>query len=165
METHISYVGIKRHQQALTRLRVSSHNLHIERGRHCRPITPRNERLCNFCSLDQVNEEKHLLMACKFHSAERQSLLEVVIPILNSIESQTPRNHFYQSWARRKKLFYKRLPNSCMVDFTSEINRKHLVHNINDFRAPNVRTHLHWIYLSLRTFEKPKRWSIILILF
>ena len=81
-EPHILYVGIKRHQQALTRLRVSSHNLHIERGRHCRPITPRNERLCNFCSLDQVDDEKHFLMACKFHSAERQSLLEVIIPIL-----------------------------------------------------------------------------------
>ena len=81
-EPHILYVGIKIHQQALTRLRVSSHNLHIERGRHCRPITPRNERLCNFCSLDQVDDEKHFLMACKFHSAERQSLLEVIIPIL-----------------------------------------------------------------------------------
>ena len=84
---------------------------------------------------------------------------------LNSIESQTPPNYFYQSWARRKKLFYKRLPNSSMVDFKSEINRKHIAHNINDFGAPNLWAHLHWIYLSVRTFEKPKRWSIILILF
>ena len=45
-------------------------------------ITPRNERFCNFCSLDQVDDENHFLMACKFHSAERQSLLEVIIPIL-----------------------------------------------------------------------------------
>ena len=41
----------------------------------------------------------------------------------------------------------------------------YLAHDINDFRAPNVRAHLHWIYLSVKTFEKPKRWSIIFILF
>ena len=82
METHTLYVRTKRHEQALTRLRVSSHNLHIERGRHCRPITPRNERLCHFCCLYQVDDEKHFLMACKFHSAERQSLLEAISSIL-----------------------------------------------------------------------------------
>ena len=41
------------------------------------------------------------------------------------------------------KLFYKRLPTSSMGDFKSKINRKHLFSNINDFRAPNVRAHLH----------------------
>ena len=164
-EPYILYVGIKRHQQALTRLRVRSHNLHIERGRHCRPVTPRNERLCNFCSLDQVDDEKHFSMSCKIHSAERQSLLEVIIPILKLDRESNTTELFLSVMGSKDKLFYKRLPNSSMDDFKSEINRKHLVHNISDFRAPNVRAHLHWIYLSVRTFEKPKRWSIILIIF
>ena len=33
-------------------------------------------------SLDQVDDEKHFLMVCKFHSTESQSLIEVIISIL-----------------------------------------------------------------------------------
>ena len=104
-EPHIDilYVRIKRHQQALTRLRISSHNLHIERGRHCRPITPRNERLFNFCSLDQVDDVKHFLMACKFHSAERQSLLEVIIPMIKLDRESDTAELFLSIMGSKKK--------------------------------------------------------------
>ena len=33
----------------LSRLRVSSHNLAIERGRYTRPVTPIEQRICTYC--------------------------------------------------------------------------------------------------------------------
>ena len=121
-EPYILYVHIKRHQQTLTtqiaKFMASTWvppgscrpmNLSIREGyelvliistlsaggRHCRTITPRNERLCNFCSLDQVDDEKHFLMACNFHSTERQSLLEVIIPILKLDRESDTTELFY----------------------------------------------------------------------
>ena len=49
IEPHILYIRNKKHQRALTRLRVSSHKLNIELGRHSRPPIPRDERVCQFC--------------------------------------------------------------------------------------------------------------------
>ena len=46
IEPHILYIRNKKHQRALTRLRVSSHKLNIELGRHWRPSIPRDERVC-----------------------------------------------------------------------------------------------------------------------
>ena len=46
IEPHILSVRDKNHQRALTRLRVSSHKLNIEDGRHARPYVPRQQRLC-----------------------------------------------------------------------------------------------------------------------
>ena len=80
VEPHILYVKNKNVQQALTRLRVSSHNLLIERGRLFRPVIPRGERICKFCSLNEIDDEIHFLSKCSFHDSERISLIENVYP-------------------------------------------------------------------------------------
>ena len=82
MEPHILYIKNKNVQQALTRLRVSSHNLLIERGRHSRPIIRRGERICKFCSLNEIDDEMHFLSKCSFHDSERISLIENVYPMI-----------------------------------------------------------------------------------
>ena len=78
IEPHILYVQNKNVQQALTRLRVSSHNLLIERGRHSRPICPRGERICKFCSLNEIDDVMHFVSNCTFHDSECISLIENV---------------------------------------------------------------------------------------
>ncbi|ELU10817.1 hypothetical protein CAPTEDRAFT_200258 [Capitella teleta] len=49
-------------RRALTKFRLSSHNLAIERGRWSR--TPRHERLCTDCDLNAIQDEEHVLSVC-----------------------------------------------------------------------------------------------------
>jgi len=69
----------KKHQRALTRLRVSSHKLNVELGRHSRPPVPRTERICNFCDVNEIDDEIHFMIKCKFHDEARSSLLNEII--------------------------------------------------------------------------------------
>ena len=78
VKPYILYIRNKRQQQALARLRVSSHNLYIETGRHSRPFVPSHKRICNYCPLNEIDNEKHFLLKCTFHSVERRSLFKVV---------------------------------------------------------------------------------------
>ena len=48
-EPYICLVKDKRYRHAISRLKCSSHMLHIEKGRYTRPKTPLNERLCYSC--------------------------------------------------------------------------------------------------------------------
>ena len=191
-EPYILYVHIKRHQQTLT-TQIAKFmaptwgppgscrpmNLSIREGyelvliistlsaggRHCRTITPRNERLCNFCSLDQVEDEKHFLMACNFHSTERQSLLEVIIPILKLDRESDTTELFLLIMGSRETTVLQALANSSMVDFKSEINRKHLV-TIETISTPRMYKSTFTLNLFVsRNFKKKKLWSINLILF
>ena len=94
VEPHILYVRNKKHQQALSRLRVSSHNLLIEQGRHSRPVVPRNERLCKFCPLNEIDDEIHFLMTCTFHSDERNALFKITYPLLGVKDYSEKRTNF-----------------------------------------------------------------------
>ena len=94
VEPHILYVRNRKHQQALSRLRVSSHNLLIEQGRHSRPVVPRNERLCKFCPLNEIDDEIHFLMTCTFHSDERNALFKITYPLLGVKDYSEKRTNF-----------------------------------------------------------------------
>ena len=48
-EPYMDLVRNRNQRSFLTRLRVSSHNLAIERGRYTRPITPIDQRTCSYC--------------------------------------------------------------------------------------------------------------------
>ena len=51
-----------KHRIAVSKLRASSHNLEIERGRYTRPITNLEERLCPVCHV--VDNEIHFVTRC-----------------------------------------------------------------------------------------------------
>ena len=59
----------------LTKIRVSSHKLMIEKGRHLK--IPSNERFCPFCP-NIIENEEHLLMSCQKYNDLR-------IDVLNNI--------------------------------------------------------------------------------
>ena len=42
--------------------KLSSHKLHIERGRY--ENVPRDERFCKFCNMSQIESEYHFLLVC-----------------------------------------------------------------------------------------------------
>ena len=75
-EPYIYLVQDKRYRHAISRLRCSSHILHIEKGRYTRPRTPLHERLCYLCNC--VEGELHFVTACSLNLTERTVLYEKV---------------------------------------------------------------------------------------
>ena len=72
-EPYLETVTNSKYRTALTKFRTSSHTLEIERGRHTKPITPINLRLCHICDL--VEDEFHFFMECSLYDTDRKTLL------------------------------------------------------------------------------------------
>ena len=77
-EQYLRLVKNHKHRIALSRLRLSSHSLQIEKGRHRKPPLPRLERKCPFCT-DQVENECHFIINCSLYNRERGRLLQAVV--------------------------------------------------------------------------------------
>ena len=75
-ETYLQDITNPRHRQAMSRLRLSGHNLEIERGRYTK--TPRNERICKYCDhkgKNAVEDETHFLLNCPMFEELRAKYL------------------------------------------------------------------------------------------
>ena len=61
---------------SLTRLRISCHNLYIERGRYEVPLVPRENRWCVYCfyhhGVKPIEDENHVLISCPLYSSIRE---------------------------------------------------------------------------------------------
>ena len=77
LENYLYQLRNIRHKIALTRLRLSNHNLLIETGRHLRPRVERNERKCFICR-DKVENEFHFVIKCPLYSCERKALYKAL---------------------------------------------------------------------------------------
>ena len=66
------------YRRQFTKLRLSAHKLHVETGRHTRPITPVNDRKCNECETDEIEDEYHVIMKCNKYANKRQELFNSV---------------------------------------------------------------------------------------
>ena len=69
MEKYLVVLKNVNERRNLTRLRISAHNLNIEKGRHKRPVkVPKEDRVCDLCS--EVEDEFHYVINCqKFNTA------------------------------------------------------------------------------------------------
>ena len=75
-ETYLTDITNPRHRRAMTKLRLASHSLEIERGRYSQ-VAP-EERLCKFCEqrgLRSVEDEKHFLLVCPMSKELRDNFL------------------------------------------------------------------------------------------
>ena len=71
-EKYLTEVKNIRHRIAMTRLRLSSHNLNIETGRHTH--TDRADRLCTLCK-QGIEDETHMLITCPMYASLRLAYL------------------------------------------------------------------------------------------
>ena len=85
-EEYLSLIENPSHRASVTRLRISSHNLYIERGRYETPLVPREDRWCAYCytttNQKLVESESHVLLHCPlFESTKVRTLLtEISLP-------------------------------------------------------------------------------------
>ena len=65
----------------LCKLRVSCHNLQIEKGRHYHPPIPVDQRICSLCksnTTSTVEDEKHFLLHCPIYQSAHKSLFDFI---------------------------------------------------------------------------------------
>lgn len=78
LEKYLSIIRNEKHRKAFTRLRLHSHNLAIESGRHSSPKIPRELRLCVYCNSNQIEDEIHFLICCPLYDNLRATLLDFI---------------------------------------------------------------------------------------
>ena len=71
MEDYLNSVKNLKGRTALTKIRLSNHDLMIEKGRH--QGLQENDRLCPFCE-NTVENEHHFIMQCSTYDSLRQNL-------------------------------------------------------------------------------------------
>lgn len=72
LQNYLSYKCSPNITRNLTKLRISSHPLLIEKGRYFRPKIKRENRICSNCN--QIEDEKHFLIYCKKFENYRKQL-------------------------------------------------------------------------------------------
>ena len=80
------------YRRQFTKLRLSAHKLHVETGRHTRPITPVNDRKCNECATDEIEDEYHVIMKCNKYANKRQELFNSVTrecPLFSALDDSS----------------------------------------------------------------------------
>ena len=81
---YLFYIPDTRWMKALSRLRMSSHMLEIERGRHAKPQKlPLEQRICQRCISNSVDDKIHFLITCSYF-ATQQTILLAESKLLNS---------------------------------------------------------------------------------
>lgn len=78
MEPYLSLSSFH-HRRALCKLRISAHNLRIESERYnkAKHLT-REERICNHCSLNKIENEIHFLTQCTLYNSERLQFFNTI---------------------------------------------------------------------------------------
>ena len=76
-EAYLNEIKNPNHRRAMTRFRLSSHTLEIERGRYNQ--TPPEKRFCTYCKdiigRDIVENEEHFILHCPLYEELRKNLL------------------------------------------------------------------------------------------
>jgi len=73
MEKYLDSIKNIKNRTALTKIRLSNHDLMIEKGRH--QDLQENQRLCPFCD-NKIENEQHFVMECPTYNVLRQSLFD-----------------------------------------------------------------------------------------
>ena len=74
LEKYTWIIKNRQRRVALSQLRLSSHPLMIEKGRHCKPCLERLDRKCPYCN-DTIEDECHFVISCPLYNNERRELL------------------------------------------------------------------------------------------
>ena len=92
LENYLLEIKNSHHRKMLTKFRISSHDLEIERGRykHKKP----EDRICSQCSNNVVEDELHFLIACPKYSHLREVLFKDISTLYKNFDSLNNMNKF-----------------------------------------------------------------------
>ena len=88
-ETYLDEIRGFSRRYSMTQIRISSHNLEIERGRYTE--TPKELRICNWCNISMgeklIEDEKHFLFVCDLYADLRAKLIKRLNSKLTTINN------------------------------------------------------------------------------
>jgi hypothetical protein len=71
-EDYLNSITCIKYRKALTRLRLSAHNLNIESGRHGSKRIDRHVRVCVYCYKHDIADEFHVTLVCTLYNDLRK---------------------------------------------------------------------------------------------
>ena len=104
LEHYLLNIPNQHYRCALAQYRLSSHNLGIETGRHTKPPTPKEKRLCLNCNNSFVDDEIHLLTNCAAHTDIRHRLTTDIEDFLEDYDDLSDVQKFISVMSSSKKL-------------------------------------------------------------
>ena len=61
-------------RKALCKIRISAHQLKIEKDRYSKHYIERKNRICDYCRLHQTEDETHFIIKCPLYNLSREIL-------------------------------------------------------------------------------------------
>ena len=91
------YINVSKYRIAISRLRLSSHHLAIEKGRHAKQKMPIERRFCTSC-LDKIDDEIHFLIECKKIQKLRKHMFNTILSQVSdfNIRNSNSKNNFLE---------------------------------------------------------------------
>ena len=81
------------YRKSICRLHVSAHRLLIEMGRYNN--TPRTERICKNCMLNEIEDEEHFIIRCNKFTKEREELFELILSKVKYFTHLQDKQNYY----------------------------------------------------------------------
>ena len=114
-EAYVSILNVRKFRHCFAQFRTGVHGLEIERGRYNN--TPRYDRVCKMCSLNEVEDEMHFILVCPVYADLRllyiprkyvigKTIQKLYILLANQNEKciQNVASYLYHAMLRRKTL-------------------------------------------------------------
>ena len=114
-EYYLDCCKYRKFRETLTQLRLSSHQLRIETGRHGQRRIDRSERKCQICNSDDLEDEYHFVLICAAYTDLRLKYIPVYyrhrpsvdkfIRLMNTLKPRLIRNlsyYVYYAFEKRK---------------------------------------------------------------
>ena len=115
------WLNIPKYRVSLCRLRTSSHNLEIERGRYTVPKTLPENRLCNQCEHNLVEDEIHFIFICQKYEIIRHNLLSVVCNFINGFKNFPVIDQFKCIMSSQNEHIILALAKFCYLAFSERV--------------------------------------------
>ena len=96
LESYLNFNFPKSIYTSIARFRLSSHNLHIELGRHKRPYVEAKDRICEKCNSGLIEDEMHCLIICSKWNDLRLNLVEEASSCINDFFVLSQKEQFHQ---------------------------------------------------------------------
>ena len=104
-ENYLNVSVIKKYRFSITQLRLASHSLRIETGRHGQNRIDRPERICQVCDTSDLEDEYHFVLVCAAYNELRVKYINIhfrrnpsvfkFLQLMNSSDTTTINNLSY----------------------------------------------------------------------
>ena len=108
-ESYLADIKNRNHRVAFTKYRLSDHCLMIEKGRHKRPVLPREERFCPFCP-STVENEIHFLTQCSAYKNRNELFNMIAKEVPNFVNLDNKSQYIFLMSQENKQLNLKLVP-------------------------------------------------------